>query len=95
MDVERAFGYPVEIRPGIAVVSDNDVVPCRVSYPPDRDFPPATKGVLYVTPRVHLSFPIGIIVAFDEEVDQIKVPNNTPGVQVEEMTSVGWGLLSD
>jgi hypothetical protein len=45
-----------------------------------------------VTPRIPLSFPISIIAVFNEEVAQIKVPNDTLVRQVEHTLSVRWGV---
>jgi hypothetical protein len=73
-------------------VSKDDVVACRVRFVDVRSTPTATKGVLHVTPRVPLSFPVGIEVAFSEEVAKVSVPNNTPASKIEDMMSVGWGV---
>jgi hypothetical protein len=74
---ERAFGLPVEINPSENSAIPNKTVLCRIHH---------------VTPRVPLSFPIGISVKFNDEVANIKVPNNTPVTQVEQKLSVRWGV---
>jgi hypothetical protein len=53
-DRERAFDYRIEIRLDVMVASANDIVPCLVRYPPDREVPSATKGVIHVTFRDHV-----------------------------------------
>jgi hypothetical protein len=85
MEDERSFGLPIDIHPDVRSVTANSVVPCRVRYLDEQETPTSTTGVFHMTPRVPLSFPIGIAVVFNEEVAQIKVPNNTPAAQVEKM----------
>jgi hypothetical protein len=45
-----------------------------------------------VTPRVPLSFPIGITAVFDEEEATIKIRNNTPLLQLERQLSIRCGV---
>jgi hypothetical protein len=81
-DTEQGFGFPVDIHPDVVVVTENLVVLYKVRFNPDYETPTATKGVFYVTPRVPLSFPIGIAAVFNEEITQITVPNNIPAVPI-------------
>jgi hypothetical protein len=86
------FGYPIEIRQDVVVMTKDQVVPCRVRFVDSHSTPTATKGVVYLTPRVPLSFSIGIEVKFNEEVAKVSTPNNTPPSKIEEMMSVRWGV---
>jgi hypothetical protein len=48
----------VEINPAGQSAAPNQVILCRIKY--QSDVPTSTKGILHVTPRITLSFPVGI-----------------------------------
>jgi hypothetical protein len=88
----RAYGYPIEIHQEVIIVKTGDIIPCRVRFVDAPSTPTATKGVLHVTPRIPLSFPVGIEVAFNDEVAKVTTPNNAPVSKIEDMLSVRWAF---
>jgi hypothetical protein len=79
MECERALELPVMISPEIRTVAPNQIIPCRTRFLTDHETPTSTRGGFHVTTHVPLSFPIGITVAFNEEVMDLKIPKSTPG----------------
>jgi hypothetical protein len=73
-------------------VNEWDVVPCQDNFTDVPTTPTATKGVLHVTPRTPISFPIGIEVAIEDQVAQMTATNNIPASKIEELLSVRWGI---
>jgi hypothetical protein len=75
MEGERAFGLPIMISSEIRSATPNQVILCRTDFPPEVI--KSTRGTLHVTPRVPLSFPVGITAVFNEEKAAIRIPNHT------------------
>jgi hypothetical protein len=70
-DAERTFRYLIEIHPDVTVPTANQVVPCRVKYPADREVPTAMKGV-------PLSFAIATTAVFNEEAPRLRFRTTHP-----------------
>jgi hypothetical protein len=73
MEGERALGLPAMISPEIKTAVPGQIIPYRTRFLPENETPKLTRGVLHVTPRIPLSFPIGITVVFNEEVAKITI----------------------
>jgi hypothetical protein len=86
-EAQRAFGFPIKIDTEVQSVEENTVIPCMVDFedPAPRQL---KQGSIHVSPRIPLSFPIGIKAAFNDQTAEITIQNNTPVSRVEAMLSM-------
>jgi hypothetical protein len=88
---ERAFGFPITIDTEVQRIEEGAVIPCCAHF--QEDVPKSPKaGTIHVSPRVPLSFPIGIHTVFNDQSTKVTIQNNTPASKVEEMMSIQWGV---
>jgi hypothetical protein len=90
-EAQRAFGFPIKIDTEVQSVDENNVIPCLVDFeePAPRQL---KQGSIHVSPRIPLSFPIGIKAVFNDQTADITIQNNTPVARVEAILSMRWGV---
>jgi hypothetical protein len=88
---ECAFGFPITIDTEVQRIEEDAVIPCCANF--QEDIPKSPKsGTIHVSPRVPLSFHVGIHAVFNEQSATVTIQNNTPASKVEEMMGIRWGV---